>query len=64
VAARAPEPTPAPVPAPRQETAWAGASELEDLTRAALVQLAEQHGVATYGTKADLAERLRLAVGA
>lgn len=35
-----------------------GQRNLEDMTKAELVAAAEDHGVATYGTKADLIARL------
>lgn len=33
--------------------------DLDDITKPDLVALAEHHGVATYGTKADIASRIR-----
>lgn len=36
-----------------------GGSDLEDMRKADLVALAEEQGLPTYGSKADLVERLR-----
>lgn len=35
--------------------------DLTDITRADLITLAEQHGVPSYGTKAEIADRIRRA---
>ncbi len=60
--AQPPEPAEAPESNPDAATA-AGLipDDLDDITKPELIELAEMAGVATYGTKQDIADRIRAA---